>query len=113
MGLFVKIRLKSNYFIFLFNYLCFPTRKALILIAKEKIVISNRTSDAKGVQIKGHTLQKSPHAISITFDIDGRAVKSKCSCYEFKKTGLSKGPCEHLIALMKLNELEKENENPN
>ena len=32
-GLFVKIRLKSNYFIFLFNYLCFPTRKALILIA--------------------------------------------------------------------------------
>ena len=88
-------------------------KKALKLIDQEKIAILNRTSEAEGVCVNGHTLQKSPQTISIRFDVDGRAIKSKCSCYEFKKTGLSKGPCEHLIALMKLNELEEENENSN
>ena len=88
-------------------------KKALKLIEQEKIAILNRTSEAEGVCVDGHTLQKSPQTISIRFDVDGRAIKSKCSCYEFKKTGLSKGPCEHLIALMKLNELEEENKNFN
>ena len=88
-------------------------KKALKLIDQEKIAILNRTSEAEGDCVNGHTLQKSPQTISIRFDVDGRAVKSKCSCYEFKKTGLSKGPCEHLIALMKLNELEEENKNFN
>ncbi|MEC7834440.1 MAG: SWIM zinc finger family protein, partial [Pseudomonadota bacterium] len=88
-------------------------KKALKLIEQEKIAILNRTSEAEGVCVNGHTLQKSPQTISIRFDVDGRAIKSKCSCYEFKKTGLSKGPCEHLIALMKLNELEEENKNFN
>ncbi|MBI80391.1 MAG: hypothetical protein CMD85_00030 [Gammaproteobacteria bacterium] len=88
-------------------------KKALKLIDQDQIAISDRTSGAEGVCIEGRTLQKTSQKVSIKFDIDGRAVKSECSCYEFKKTGLSKGPCEHLIALMKLNELQEESKNLN
>ena len=83
------------------------------MIDQDKIVISDLTCEAEGVYVQGQTLQKTSQKVSIRFDVDGRAIKSKCSCYEFKKTGLSKGPCEHLIALMKLNELQESNKNSN
>ena len=39
--------------------------------------------------------------MELNFDKDGRVQKMNCSCIEFKKTSLKKGPCSHLIALMK------------
>ena len=39
--------------------------------------------------------------MELNFDMDGRVQKMNCSCIEFKKTSLKKGPCSHLIALMK------------
>tara|TARA_B100000029_G_scaffold303985_1_gene296817 strand:- start:1192 stop:2919 length:1728 start_codon:yes stop_codon:yes gene_type:complete len=39
--------------------------------------------------------------MEITFDQDGRAIQMNCSCVEFTKTSMQKGPCSHLIALMK------------
>lgn len=39
--------------------------------------------------------------MELTFDPDGRATKMNCSCIEFTRTSMKKGPCSHLIALMK------------
>ena len=40
------------------------------------------------------------HSMQLDFNLDGRVVDMECTCYEFKKTSLRKGPCHHLIALM-------------
>ena len=32
-------------------------------------------------------------------DREGRIIEASCTCSLFKKAGLTKGPCEHILAL--------------
>ncbi|HUY90015.1 MAG TPA: SWIM zinc finger family protein [Pirellulales bacterium] len=40
--------------------------------------------------------------LSLTIDADGRMKRAKCSCSHFRRGGLRKGPCRHLLALRDL-----------
>ena len=79
-------------------------KNALKILEANKLNITEKTKNDQGLHVKA-MIQK-PKAqdffdLELNFDKDGRAVKMNCSCIEFKKTSLKKGPCSHLIALMK------------
>ena len=76
------------------------------LIKAQKIISSGKLQgrytevSEKGKKLFGSYMGTKKESMWVEFDLDGRAVKSECSCYEYKKTKLSKGPCAHLIALI-------------
>ena len=95
--------------------------KALKILESNKLKIWEKTKNEQGlyvmaslpkknkdvvVNIADKTYLHKPKSIDhfymeLNFDADGRVQKMNCSCIEFKKTSLRKGPCSHLIALMK------------
>ena len=77
-------------------------KKAKQLLETHQINLVEQHETEQGRTFKGKAINNTE--MNLTFNADGRAVKMNCSCYEFKKTKLRKGPCHHLIALMKLSE---------
>ena len=96
-------------------------KNALKILAANKLNITERTKNDQGLYVKAVIPKKNKETVvsildskfppkpraqdffdmELNFDKDGRAIKMNCSCIEFKKTSLKKGPCSHLIALMK------------
>ena len=96
-------------------------KNALKILAANKLNITEKTKNDQGLYVKAVIPKKNKETVvsildskfppkpraqdffhmELNFDKDGRAIKMNCSCIEFKKTSLKKGPCSHLIALMK------------
>jgi len=95
--------------------------KALKILESNKLKIKEKTKNEQGLYVKASLPKKNKDVVvniadktylhkpksrdffdmELNFDKDGRVQKMNCSCIEFKKTSLKKGPCSHLIALMK------------
>ena len=86
--------------------------KAQELLKSNRIQIDTKENKNNGLSVRGFVsaevlaphpvpnLSGNQHNMQLDFNLDGRVVDMECTCYEFKKTSLRKGPCHHLIALM-------------
>jgi len=95
--------------------------KALKILESNQLKIKENIKNEQGLYVKASLPKKNKDVVvniadkkylhkpksidcfdmELNFDMDGRVQKMNCSCIEFKKTSLKKGPCSHLIALMK------------
>jgi len=59
-----------------------------------------RDLGSAGVAVSGTvTGDRKPWSTSLTIDLDGRVTGAECTCDDFVRNKLHKGPCEHILAL--------------
>ena len=51
--------------------------------------------------VSGQLENTKKHTLEITMDSNNDVHSMNCSCIEYQKTHLKKGPCVHIIALLK------------
>ena len=80
-------------------------KKAKLLIKTNNLAILDKKETEKGISFRATKGGgKKNTEMTLTLNPDGRAIDMNCSCYVYQRTKLRKGPCHHLIALMKLSE---------
>ena len=65
------------------------------------MITARRPVPTGGYKLSGSVKDTSGQRVRPTLAVDdeGRIVEATCSCAQFTKYGLTKGPCEHIMAL--------------
>jgi hypothetical protein len=65
------------------------------------MITARRPVPTGGYKLSGSVKDASGQRVrpTLAVDVEGRIVEATCSCAQFTKYGLTKGPCEHIMAL--------------
>jgi hypothetical protein len=78
--------------------------KADQLVQEGKVSLEQRESlGDDGVVLRGKVAHEpNPYTPEVLLDADGRIQSAKCSCYFYNQNRLMQGPCEHMMAILRL-----------
>ena len=74
--------------------------KASLFVNAQLVKLTHQSTVDKGVSIQGEVLDDgNTYLTRILIDHDDRLQDAQCQCFFYRRQKLSKGPCEHMLAL--------------
>jgi hypothetical protein len=67
------------------------------LLERGKVTVTRNETTPSGLKLLAGRLPG--HDVELLMDADGRIMRGKCNCSHHYKSGLRRGPCQHLQAL--------------